>query len=111
MRKHSDNRHRAAKQSAKVSIVAPADTSQFQFGKHHRGSNRPRDWDGHVNHVTLLADGRELAELIVPPFATAWTNATLAGTFFRQWQPMTMETYPFLPTLPSGWWMKTGFPG
>jgi len=61
----------------KVSIVAPADTSQFQFGQTITVEATATDWDGQVNHVTLLADGRELAELTAPPFATAWTNATL----------------------------------
>ena len=61
----------------KVSIVAPADTSQFQFGQTITVEATATDWDGQVNYVTLLADGRELAELTAPPFATAWTNATL----------------------------------
>jgi len=42
----------------KVSIVAPADTSQFQFGQTITVEATATDWDGHVNHVTLLADGR-----------------------------------------------------
>jgi hypothetical protein len=61
----------------KVSIVAPADTSQFQFGQTIAVEATATDRDGQVNHVTLLADGRDLAELTAPPFATAWTNATL----------------------------------
>ena len=61
----------------KVSIVAPADTSQFQFGQTFAVEATATDGDGQVNHVTLMADGLELAELAAPPFATAWTNATL----------------------------------
>jgi VCBS repeat-containing protein len=61
----------------KVSIVAPADTSQFQVGQAITVEATATDCDGQVNNVTLLADGRELAELAAPPFATAWTNATL----------------------------------
>jgi VCBS repeat-containing protein len=60
-----------------VSIVAPADTSQFQFGQTIAVEATATDGDGQVKHVTLLADGQELAELTAPPFATAWTNATL----------------------------------
>jgi len=61
----------------KVSIVVPADTSQFQFGQTITVEATATDRDGQVNHVTLLADGQELAELTAPPFATAWTNATM----------------------------------
>jgi hypothetical protein len=60
-----------------VSIVAPADTSQFQFGQTIAVEATATDRDGQVTNVTLLADGRKLAELTAPPFATAWTNATL----------------------------------
>jgi hypothetical protein len=61
----------------KVSIVAPADTSQFQFGQTIAVEATATDRDGRVTNVILLADGRDLAKLATPPFATAWTNATL----------------------------------
>jgi len=61
----------------KVSIVAPADTSQFQFGQTITVEANATDMDGQVNRVTLLVDGQELAELTASPFATAWTNAPL----------------------------------
>ena len=61
----------------KVSIVAPADTSQFQFGQTITVEAAATDRDGQVIRVALLADGQELAEFTAPPFTTAWTNATL----------------------------------
>ena len=61
----------------KVSIVAPADTSQFQFGQTITVEATAVDSDGQLTDVTLLADGSQLAELTGPPFATTWTGATL----------------------------------
>ena len=60
-----------------VSIVAPTDTSQFQFGQTIPVEATATDRDGQVTKVTLLADGQELAELTAPPFAIEWTNASL----------------------------------
>ncbi len=61
----------------KVSIVAPADRSQFQFGKTIAMEATATDSDGQVIHVTLLADGLKLGELTGPPFTTSWTGAAL----------------------------------